>query len=70
MNWNIYSNREVTVFLWSDGSRNVFYSSDVKAMNDFVYRKKTDTLTFKIEKCMQSEYDVKYNGWCLQKDDL
>jgi hypothetical protein len=61
MNWSAYNNREVAVILWSDGSRNVFYSSDVN-MNDFVsYKEQRDQLTYRIERCQQSEYDVKYN---------
>jgi hypothetical protein len=68
MNWSAYNNREVAVILWSDGSRNVFYSSDVN-MNDFVsYKEQRDQLTYRIERCQQSEYDVKYNTMTCQKD--
>jgi hypothetical protein len=68
MNWSTYNNREVNVIIWSDGTRNVFYSSDVH-MNEFISKKSTrEQMTYTIERCMQSEYDVKYNGWSYQND--
>jgi hypothetical protein len=68
MNWNVYNNREVTVIMWSDGTRNAFYSSD-KFINEFIDHKKNNKqLTYTIDQCMQSEYDVKYNGWTYQND--
>jgi hypothetical protein len=68
MNWSIYNNREVSVILWCDGTRNVFYSSDVH-MNEFISKKSNrEHMTYTVEKCNQSEYDVKYNGWSYQND--
>jgi hypothetical protein len=68
MNWSAYNNREVSVILWSDGTKNAFYSCDTH-MEDFIsYKNKLGKLTYAIEKCNQSEYDVKYNGWSYQND--
>jgi hypothetical protein len=68
MNWSIYNNHEVSVILWSDGTKNAFYSRDAH-MEDFIsYKNNREQLTYTIERCMQSEYDVKYNGWSYQND--
>lgn len=70
MNWSIYNNREVTIILWSDGTRNVFYSGD-EHVDEFILRKKRfePLLTYQTEKCRQSEYDAKYNSWSPQNGE-
>lgn len=69
MNWSIYNNREVTVILWSDGTKNAFFSND-KCIDEFIHRKIGYTdLTYTTEKCMQSEYDEKYNGYAPREND-
>jgi hypothetical protein len=67
MNWNAYNNRELAIVLWSDGSHNTFFASD-EHMCEFISQKEQrDQLTYKIEKCQHSEYDVKYNNVAHQK---
>ena len=70
MNWNFFNDREVTIILWSDGTRNVFYSGD-EYVDEFILRKKRfePLLTYQVENCKQSEYDVKYNGWSPQNEE-
>ena len=68
MNWNAYNNRELAVVLWSDGSHNTFFASD-KHMDEFISQKEQrDQLSYKIEKCLHSEYDVKYNNMSYLKE--
>lgn len=55
--------REVTVIIWSDGGRNVFYSFESEYIKEFINHKtENNNLTYRIEKCMKSEYDIKYNS--------
>lgn len=69
MNWNAYNNRELAVVLWSDGSHNTFFASD-KHMDEFISQKELrDQLSYKIEKCMHSEYDVKYISMSYLKEE-
>lgn len=59
MNWTKYNNHQLSIILWSDGSHNVFYTSDSDNMKEFIDNKrKLNSLTYEIKNCMQSEYDT------------
>jgi hypothetical protein len=68
MNWSMYNNRELAVVVWNDGSRNTFFASD-KHIDEFIRHKaQRDQLSYKIDRCLHSEYDVKYNNMPYLKD--